>query len=177
MSALSGLDVRLRISAETCSLVLRTVSRQSLASLLGSTRPRIPTLPAEDMWSTPANTRRTCHPNLTLLPPFPPSFGIPRSTPLKGSTVSASILIKLSGRGCRRLKSQIPTLISYPTCPSTTSHIPSHIPSTNPDLTNPRPNLRPHLPAGPASPRRTLHIPNLPASIASARTRLASSGM
>lgn len=78
MSALSGLDVRLRISAETCSLVLRTVSRQSLASLLGSMRPRIPlscpstcqcfllqlegeddsthTLPAEDMWSTPANT-------------------------------------------------------------------------------------------------------------------------
>lgn len=55
-SASRGFEVRRKISAETSSFVLRIVSLHSLASLFGSTRPRIPTLPVVLMCSTPAIT-------------------------------------------------------------------------------------------------------------------------
>jgi len=42
VSRFRGFEQRRRISAETASLVLRMVNRQSLASLFGSSRPRIP---------------------------------------------------------------------------------------------------------------------------------------
>lgn len=55
-SVSSGLVDNLSISEDTCSFVVRMVTLQSLASLLGSTRPRIPTFPAPDVWRTPAST-------------------------------------------------------------------------------------------------------------------------
>lgn len=55
-SASRGFEVKRKISAETSSFVLRIVSLHSLASLFGSTRPRIPTLPVLLICSTPAMT-------------------------------------------------------------------------------------------------------------------------
>lgn len=55
-SAFNGLLAKRNTSADTFSFVLRIVILHSLASLFGSSRPRIPTFPAVDEWRTPAIT-------------------------------------------------------------------------------------------------------------------------